>query len=137
MIYYISDCIRNWYDWILIISLERNSRHMISSEIIFKINLFSKLLKRICTKNSTIEYLRIMRSSRIIIHAFDNNEQLECFLRYYNWTRKGDMLEVTRFRWLLMEFRFHVHICHILYRNRHEASEQFSPRQSQASRRLL
>lgn len=44
--------------------------------------------KKTCTKNNTNKYLRIMCSNHIIIHAFDNNEQLECFLRYYNWTRK-------------------------------------------------
>lgn len=43
-------------------------------------------LKQIVKKNIYEKQydLRIMCSSRIIIYAFDNNEQLECFLRYYN-----------------------------------------------------
>lgn len=47
------------------------------------------------------------------------------------------MLEVSRFRWFLMEFHFHVHARHIFHGNRHEASQQFSLQQSRASHRIV
>lgn len=107
---------------------------------IYNISLAKITLNTItkCLKNNAKRWkirLNIRHASRnirkshssLLIHASGNSRQVERFLWRYNWTRKGDTLEVSWFQWLLMEFRFHVHARHMFRGNRHEASEQFSP----------